>query len=177
MAAPRGNRFACAERRGLTPIERFRSFCQFEPTTGCVVWTGGVSMGRGHHVPYGVFWFEGRRWFAHRWAAKFVHGLDIDGLQVDHCCPSEVRSLPNTLCVEHLTSETLLGNRELQAVRAFEARKRAIHLEVGLLRYEDVYGPLPGDQQPIDLVPFFSPPAWLGAQHDRHPTVAADCPF
>lgn len=156
----------------MPALDRFKSFCRFEPETGCVVWTGGTTMGRGHHVPYGAFWFEGKSWYAHRWAAKFIKGLDIDGLQVDHCCPPIVLPTPNTLCVEHVQCLTLGENRELQHVRAHEARKRAIHLEVGLIRYEDIY---PVFEMPDDLVPFFSPPAWLGAQHEVHPS--STCPF
>lgn len=145
---------------------RFRSFCRFEPETGCVVWTGGTSAGRGHHVRYGVFWFAGRRWFAHRWAAKFIHRLEIKDHDVDHCCDTIPR--PNTLCVEHLAAETPARNRELQTMRTM------IHLQVGLIEYEDVYGPEP---PPDDIaIPFYSPPAWLGiketTQHGND-----DCPF
>ena len=106
---------------GPPALDRFRSFCRFEPETGCVVWIGGTTAGRGHHVRYGSFWCERRRWFAHRWSAKHIHGLDIDELQVDHCCPNIPH--PNTLCVEHVQPKTLLENRELQTLRAFEARK------------------------------------------------------
>lgn len=147
-----------------TALERFIEKCRFEPETGCVVWTGGKTMGRGHHVPYGSFWFEGRRWFAHRWAAKFIHGQDIDDFQTDHCC--DTIPIPNTLCVQHLQSLTPRRNRELQHQR------RMIHLQVGLLHYGDLYGEPPDD--PPDLVPFFSPPAWLGpTDATRHD----DCPF
>lgn len=167
MGAPRGNRFASRERRQLTPLERFLSFCRFEPETGCVVWIGGVTMGRGHHVPYPAFWFEGKRWFGHRWAAKFIHGLDIDRLHVDHCCLGRAR--PNTLCVEHLQAITPRLNRQLQ-----ETRKTFIHMQVGLLQYEEVYGYSPDPPEPTDDIPFFSPPSWLttlkGPAHD-------DCPF
>lgn len=172
MAAPKGNKFAAGDRRGRPAIERFISFCQFQPETGCVVWIGGKTKGRGHHVDYGSFWFEGRRWFAHRWAAKFIHGLDIDGFDVDHKCPA--LTIPNTLCVEHLQSITPARNRELQTMR------RMIHLQVGLERYEDVYGPEPDPDELADLIPFYDPPAWLGAQHGStlpHPAAVADCPF
>lgn len=158
------------ERGRLQPLdafERFRQKCRFEPETGCVIWTGGRTTGRGHNVPYGAFKFEGRRWFAHRWAAKFIHGFDIEGLQVDHCCPNV--ALPNTLCVQHLRPITGELNRHLQTAR----RRKFIHLQVGLLSYEDVYGP---DAAPVDEVdiPFFNPPAWLvGDQGVTH----ADCPF
>lgn len=140
---------------------RFRRFCRFEPETGCVVWTGGQTKGRGHHVPYGAFKFAGQRWFAHRWAAKFIHGLEIEDMQVDHCCPHIPR--PNTLCVEHLQSLTLDENRALQT------RRTAIYLQVGLLTYEEVYGPEP---EPVDEIPFFTPPSWLGLgapTDEQHP--------
>lgn len=136
----------------LRALARFRDKCRFEPETGCVIWTGGQTMGRGHHVPYGSFWFEGRRWFAHRWAAKFIHGLDIDGFQVDHCC--EATATPNTLCVQHLQAATPKENRDLQTMR-----KRFVFLQKGLLDYADVYG---FKHEPdVDAVPFYSPPRWL----------------
>jgi hypothetical protein len=169
MGAPRGNDFW--QRRALTPLQRFLDFCRFEPETGCVIWIGSTSMGRGHHDPYGTFWADNRRWFAHRWSAKNIHGLEIDGLQVDHFCPHIPH--PNTLCVEHVQPMTLLENRELQALRAFERRKKNIHLQVGLLKYEDVYG-AQLERDP-NLIPFFTPPAWLGTSSvHRLPT---DCPF
>lgn len=144
---------------------RFRSKCQFEPETGCVIWTGGKTQGRGHHVPYGSFWYDGARWFAHRWAAKFILGLDIDGFDVDHCCPGIPK--PNTLCVAHLAAETPARNRELQTMRTM------IHLQVGLVQYEDIYGAA-ADRDP-DLIPFYSPPAWLTqGPLDERPD---DCPF
>lgn len=168
MAAKRGNN-GNIERRLLTPLQRFISFCQFQPETGCVVWIGGKTQGRGHHVPYGSFWFEGRRWFAHRWSAKHIHGHDIDGFDVDHCCPA--LTIPNTLCVEHVKAETPARNRELQTMR------RMIHLQVGLLQYEDLFGPQEEEFVPFDI---YEPPAWLGAQHGRHrndATPVDDCPF
>jgi len=152
---------------------RFRSMCRFEPETGCVIWVGGTTSGRGHHVRYGSFWYNGRRWFAHRWAAKFIRGLTIDGLQVDHDCPHI--PTPNTLCVEHGTPLTLGQNRELQTLRAFQARKRAIHVQVGLLPYPDGYGPT--EPTPPDLIPFFNPPAWLGIQGPDNDHERAACPF
>ena len=133
-------------------LARFRKFCRFEPETGCVVWTGGTTKGRGHHVPYPAFWYGGRRWFGHRWAAKFIHDVDIEGLHVDHCCPNIPK--PNTLCVQHVQGISARENRELQ-----ETRKRFIYLQVGLLCYDDLYryplGPPAGD------MPFYECPDWL----------------
>lgn len=83
--------------------------------------------------------------------ARFIHGQEIDGFQTDHCC--DTIPIPNTLCVQHLQSVTPQRNRELQHQR------RMIHLQVGLLHYDDIYG---GRYEPdTDAVPFFSPPAWL----------------
>lgn len=138
-------------------LERFRRFCVFEPETGCVVWIGGKTQGRGHHVPYGSFWFNGDNWLAHRWAGRFIHGLDIEGYDVDHCCPNIIR--PNTLCVEHLQPLTPRENREKQTV---DTRRTFIHLQVGLVTHHDVYGYSP-DDPPVDwLIPQYDPPAWLG---------------
>lgn len=156
-------------------LARFRKFCRFEPHTGCVVWIGGTTSGRGHNVPYGSFWFNGSRWFAHRWSAKFIHRLEIDGSQVDHKCPHI--ETPNTLCVEHVWPLSLGDNRELQDVRRFEQRKLFVQLEVGLLTYEEIYG-VPVD--PAEVVPFetFPAPGWLGL-HETPPraTDPVDCPF
>jgi len=149
-------------------LQRFIAKCQFQPETGCVVWTGGKTKGRGHHVDYPSFWFEGRRWFGHRWSARFIHGFDIDGFDVDHFCPALV--IPNTLCVEHVRAETPARNRELQTMR------RMVHLQVGLVRYEDVYGPQ-DDTQTDELIPFYEPPSWLGATDASRPDTDDDCPF
>jgi len=146
-------------------MQRFIEKCRFEPETGCVVWTGGVTMGRGHHIPYPSFWYEGERWFGHRWSAKFIHGLDIDTFHVDHCCPNIAK--PNTLCVEHVQAVTPRVNRQLQ-----ETRKLFIHLQVGLVRYDEVYGPDPGDDE-LMRIPFYSPPAWLGLSGEP----IDECPF
>jgi hypothetical protein len=134
---------------------RFLAKCRFEPETGCVLWTGAKTAGRGHHVPYGSFWYDNARWFAHRWSAKHIHGFDIDGLQVDHCCPR--RDLPHTLCVEHVVPVTGDYNRHLQT----ERRKHFIYLQVGLLQYDEVYGGSPESAPPSDSIPFYTPPTWF----------------
>lgn len=134
----------------VSAIDRFVAKCQFDPGTGCVIWTGGQTSGRGHHAPYGSFWFEGRRWFAHRWAAKFIHDLPIDDLQVDHCCPHDragpyERLAPNTLCVQHVQSVPPTVNRELQWIRA----------QVGLDE------PPPVCLDAFAHLPFYETPQWL----------------
>lgn len=141
-------------------LVRFASYCEFDPGTGCVLWTGGQTRGGGHSRPYGAFKFQGRRWAAHRWAARYIHGLDIDGLQVDHCCPAHVRPLPHTLCVEHVQALTLADNRELQTLRAREAqtieqRRYWAHVRAGI----EPEPPRPG--APGDGIPFYPEPVWL----------------
>jgi hypothetical protein len=125
-----------------TALQRFVEKCRFDPASGCVLWVGGTTQGRGHHVPYGSFWFEGRRWFAHRWAAKFIHGHEIAGLQVDHECT-------NTLCQQHLRPVEASINRELQWIR----------VQVGCDPY-----PYP-EPEPCDGIPFHWPPPWLENTH------------
>lgn len=134
-------------------LRRFLAKCRHDPETGCVMWTGGKTQGRGHNAPYGAFWFEGRRWFAHRWAARYIHGLDIDDMQVDHCCPN--RPKPHTLCVSHLQAVTAKMNRDLQT------RRNYIHLQVGLIDYEDMFGP---PEEPEERIPFYPEPDWLHPQ-------------
>ena len=61
---------------------------------------------------------------------------------------------PNTLCVEHLQAVTLKANRDLQTRRTF------VHLQVGLVDYEDVFGP-PDEAQ--ETIPYYIEPEWLRA--------------
>jgi len=120
-------------------IERFRAKCRFDACTGCVNWIGGTTAGQGHTARYGAFWFEGRRWFAHRWAAQYVHGLHVDyTVQIDHMCR-------NTLCVQHLQSVSPTFNRELQWIR----------VQVGLEPEPEPY------VYPEDVIPFHIAPEWL----------------
>lgn len=133
----------------MSAWERFVEKCAHDPATGCVLWTGGVTMGRGHHAPYGSFKYERRRWFAHRWAARFIHGFDIDGMQVDHCCPH--RAKPHTLCVEHVQALTPAAHHDVTNRRFY------VHLQVGLIDYQDVYGV----EELEDAIPFYPEPAWL----------------
>lgn len=171
MAAPKGNRYASAVRKTMTPMERFLSFCRFDPGTGCVIWTGAQTSGRGHSAPYGSFWFEGRRWFAHRRSAKHIHKHDIDGLQVEHYCPA--RPHPNTLCVEHVHPLPGALNRELQTLRNGKVEQDTatrmywIYAQVGL----EI--PPPVDLEIGNDIPFYAAPGWLWPETRQ----LEDCPF
>jgi hypothetical protein len=155
-------------------LERFAEKCVFDATTGCVLWTGGTTAGRGNSARYGSFWFEGQRWFAHRWAAVHIHGIALGEHQAGHCCPHG----PNTLCVEHLTGQTILENLDelnnrLKAKRASQSnsdRQHWLFVSIGITQ-------LPEDEEPEpDAVPFYEPPAWFKpfmktAENEN------DCPF
>ena len=139
-------------------LERFAEKCRFEPATGCVLWTGGTTSGHLKTLAYGSFWDGGRRWFAHRWAASHIHGLDIAGLQVDHCCPGG----PNTLCVQHLQAVTQTVNLELQWGRR-------------LWGWDEWEASAPDAANDGRDVPFHLPPAWLRPFMVRVPPQG--CPF
>lgn len=170
MAAPKGNKFARG-RGTKTALQRFAEKCAFDPATGCVMWTGGTTSGRGHNEPYGSFWFEGARWFAHRWSAAFIHGFDISGVQVDHNCPCG----PSTLCVEHVRPLSAEINRLLQNQRPgrcyqdLTTKQYWLFVERGIEPYE----PIPRD---VPDIPFFDPPAWLRPFLQKQ-EVSDDCPF
>lgn len=80
-------------------LKRFLTKCRFEDGTGCVVWTGATKASRNGEGRTGSFSFEGKNWVARRWAAKFIHGLDIsNGREAMTTCR-------NDLCVRHLIAE------------------------------------------------------------------------
>lgn len=151
-------------------IERFVSKCAFDPITGCVMWIGGQTSGRGHNEPYGSFWFDGRRWFAHRWAAQFIHGFSIDGLQVDHWCPCG----PSTLCIEHVKPETPSNNRELQNVRPGRSFQTLATKQWWLLVTKGIEEEPPRERD-NEGIPFHTPPEWLRPYLVRENSDA--CPF
>ena len=138
-------------------LDRFAEKCAFDPTTGCVMWVGGTSRGHGHSQPYGVFWYEGERWFAHRWAAMHIHGLDIFNVHADHCCPCG----PSTLCVQHVRVSTPEENRRLQHERKNHrcaqnplTKQYWLLVTKGFEKYE------PPSREILDI-PWFDAPEWL----------------
>lgn len=139
-------------------ILRFIRKCEFDPTTGCVLWTGAKCWGRGKTIRYGSFKDAGKTHLAHRWSAANIHGFEIDGLQVDHCCPMDRAGgeplLPNTLCVHHVEPLSAEKNRWLQT----ERRRMHVQVQVGLLPYHEIYGDLP--MTPTEAVPFYEEPEW-----------------
>ncbi len=155
-----------------TALERFLRYCQFDPLTGCVLWTGGTAAGRGNSARYGSFWYDRARWFAHRWAAKHIHGLSIDGLHVDHCCPLDRAGpdllKPNPLCVQHVQAVDPHRNGELRW-----ERQRWLLVQRG-------FEPAPDGYDEAGLaraVPFHAPPSWLRLDAGVMGADKADCPF
>lgn len=160
-------------------LARFRAKCLFDPRTGCVVWTGGTTRGRGNTATYGSFWYDGRRWFAHRFAAAFIHGLKIDGLQVGHCCPHTPDGHPNTLCVEHVTGQTQIENLAEQMARGTGVCAQTNDVRQFWLFVDRGFEPPPPAHDPAsfgpDHIPFFEPPAWF--RQRQATALVADCPF
>lgn len=84
------------------------------------MWTGAVRgdryrYGRG----YGVFWYKGKRWGAHRCSHDMFVGPIREGLTIDHLCR-------NTLCVNpfHIEVVTIQENvRRSNGISAENARK------------------------------------------------------
>lgn len=149
-------------------LRRFRAKCVFQPETGCVIWTGATTAGRGNSATYGAFWF-GRKWYAHRWAAAFIHGLDITGKQVGHNCPHTPDEHPNTLCVQHVVGQTQTENLAEQMARGtgvagqWLAQQDPAERRMWLLT-ELGYEEPPPTHDPAtlaDAIPFYDPPAWL----------------
>lgn len=139
-------------------LERFAEKCQFDPTTGCVLWTGGTTAGRGNSARYGSFWFDGVRWYAHRWSAIYIKGINLGSNQAGHCCPHG----PNTLCVEHVTGQTQLENLdELNSRRKAKVQQSSTDKQFWLfvtLGIEQVAEPAEPDP---DAIPFYEPPEWF----------------
>jgi hypothetical protein len=78
----RGSTKLTQPQRRLPPEERFRAYVSAEPCEcghGCLLWTGGTdSQG------YGVFFLDGRKILAHRYAYVLEYGEILPGQYIDH---------------------------------------------------------------------------------------------
>lgn len=166
----------------IDALQRFASKCEFDAATGCVIWRGGTTQGRGNTAVYGSFWYEGRRWFAHRWAGVHIHGLNLDGVQAGHVCPN---CPPNTLCVEHVTGQMQAEN--LAELNGRLAERRAV-AQSSTERQYWLFVQLGIEPEPeapardlADDVPFYEPPAWLRPflvdRTVKSGVMVDDCPF
>ena len=160
--------FETPEERALyeRALERFVAKCEYDELTGCVLWTGGTTSGKGNTARYGSFWFAGRRWSAHRWAASFIHNIDLSlGHQVGHCCPGT----PNTLCVHHVEAQTIAENVTERNVRV-AAQARAIQAaqeKQYWLLVEGGYAEPPEPPENGMAIPYPDPPEWFRAARER----------
>lgn len=177
MPAPKGNKYGAVENRGKPALQRFAEKCVFDYSTGCVLWAGGTTAGRGNSARYGAFW-DGGPWRAHRWAAVHIHGLELGGDEAGHCCPSG----PNTLCVQHLTGQTKSENVAERNTRvANKGQQDALTRQMWLFRSLGIIEPEPENEAReigSDAIPFFEPPTWLRPYIVPTPRENDDeCPF
>lgn len=100
--------------RGLTDTARFESHVTPEPTSGCLLWTGGVSIGG-----YGKFTLAKNSGTAtaHRWAWEQVHGPVPAGKILRHKCDQ-----PACVNVNHLVTGTHAENSRDMTSRGRQAR-------------------------------------------------------
>jgi hypothetical protein len=127
----------------LATLRRFFAKLEVDPChgfagTACILWTGARTSGQGKIIKYGRFKYQRFAWLVHRWAAKHIHGQDIEFRQVDHQCN-------RPLCVAHLQSISPEWNRELQWIR----------VQVGIDE-----NPRPQFEPDDFPVPFYPEPEW-----------------
>lgn len=109
------NKFNTAHRRRLSSEERFLSFVEPEPTSGCWLWAGNG--GR-----YGQFWLNRHNLGAHVASWLLFRGEKPPHLQVLHKCDV-------SLCVnpDHLFVGSQLDNRRDAMTKNRVARGERIH--------------------------------------------------
>ena len=90
-------------------------------------------------------------YYAHRWAAEFIHGLETDGRDIIQQCD-------NPLCVQHLSSEP--------SGDTVERRRVWVAYSVGL---EPPPDPPAANES---AVPFYIEPDWL---KQLRPEPSDDC--
>ena len=91
---------------GLIRPKDLLRFQQFIKEKGdCWLWDGFKD-----RKGYGKFWFQGKSWWAHRWAYAVFNGDIPAGKTIDHEChnPSCVR--PSHLGILSRSENTALGN-------------------------------------------------------------------
>lgn len=181
MPAVKGNRYA-ADGRGKPALQRFAEKCEFDPVTGCVLWTGGTTAGKGNSARYGAFWDNGP-WKAHRWAAFHIHGLELGSNEAGHCCPSG----PNTLCVQHLEGQTKAANiaerntrvarQNALGLQSAETRQFYLFKQLGIGEPEPITEEMEALRAALDDIPFYEPPEWLRPYMKPREANDDDCPF
>lgn len=178
MPAAKGNRHAAAENRGKPALQRFAEKCEFDPVTGCVLWTGATQAGKGNTTRYGSFWDEGQSIRAHRWAAVNIHGIELGTDDAGHCCPHG----PNSLCVQHLEGQTKAVNVAERNTRVAKANQSAATRQFYLFQQLGIHEPEPDpeiERLSVELndIPFYEPPEWFRPYINPRKENDDDCPF
>lgn len=93
-------------------IARFLWLCDLDPATGCLIWQGARSRGRGNTAWYGTFATGNKSVRAHKFYAVAVLGLrpETGRHHLDHTCP-------NSLCVSHIECVPEFLNLKLRWIR------------------------------------------------------------
>lgn len=114
-----GDPTICLTDRDLSPIERFRRKYIENKTSGCWIWTAGISDG------YAQFWDGKTNAVAHRWAYEYFVGPIPAGLHIDHLCGT-------TYCVrpDHLEPVTPEENA-LRGASPLAINARKTHCDNG----------------------------------------------
>lgn len=154
-------------------LDRFAEKCEFDAATGCVLWTGGTSAGRGNTTRYGVFWDDGRRVFAHRWAAVNIHGIDLGSDEAGHCCPHG----PNSLCMQHLEGQTKADNIAERNTRVAKTVQPAETRQFYLFKQLGIGEPEPEAPVTAGVPGFYEPPEWFQPYIKPRKANDDDCPF
>jgi len=114
ISEPCGDRItACGFSWDSADIARFLNMCVEDPTTGCLIWAGAQSRGRGNTAWYGSFTPTGCHSVrAHKFYAVSVLGLrpKTDLHHLDHTCT-------NSLCVRHVECVPVSVNLALRWIR------------------------------------------------------------
>jgi len=98
-----------------TAQQRLDHYSIPEPTSGCVLWLGGV-LNHGH----GYLRFQGRKVLAHRLAWSGAHGAIPQGLEICHSC-----DVPSCINPQHLfcgTHKDNMDDRDRKGRVAYGAR-------------------------------------------------------
>lgn len=162
------------ERRKL----RFMKRVQKDPETGCWMWTGqkdssaGSKRGRSGRR-YGRFSVKKDKketgWRAHRWAAKYIGGMEIEGMFVCHHCDVPLCVNPDHLFVgtawDNMQDMKNKGRRKGKCQGSHHGRAILTEADIPVIRHLLAKGVMLKDIAPL----FNVAPETIGdIKHGRH---------